>query len=111
MPDLSVLADLRDIVVIVFGIVSLVALLLFIVFTVLVGLAAWSLLKTVRRTIKDELGPILVNVQDTTKGVKGTTIFVGDTVVAPIIRVYSTVAGIRRALGVLARAGGRKGRA
>ncbi len=103
MATLSTLTDIRDIVIIVFGILGLVALTLTIVFTALIGWGAWKLLRVSRSTIQDGVGPALENATEAMKGVKGTAEFVEDSVVGPIIRVYSVMRGVRRGFGVLSR--------
>jgi hypothetical protein len=42
--------------------------------------------------------------------IRGTTSFVADTAVAPVIRLYGIVSGIRRFLSVLTGFGKRRGR-
>ena len=104
MDVLSTLTNIRDIVVIVAGITGIVALTLCIIFTVLIGWAALKLIKTTRGTVRDGLGPILDNARDTTAGVKGSTDFVAETVVRPLIKAYGVVAGVRKGLSVLGKA-------
>ena len=104
MNVLSTLIDIRDVVVIVAGIVGIVALTLTVIFTILIGLAVLRLIKAARGTIQEGLGPILENARDTTTEVKGSTDFVVNTIVRPLIKVYGIFAGIRKALGVLGKA-------
>lgn len=107
MPELSFLTNFRDIVIIVFGLVGLLALTVFLIFTVLIGFAAWKLIKAARGTITEGVGPLLENAEETARNVQGTAAFVTDTVVSPLIKVYATVAGIRRGLGMLTRVRGK----
>ena len=106
MDVLSTLTDIRDIVVIVAGIIGIVALTLCIVFTVLIGWGLLKLIKTTRGTVRDGLGPILEDARETTAGVKGSTDFLAETVVRPLIKAYGLVAGLRKALAVLGKARG-----
>ncbi len=46
--------------------------------------------------------PLLGAARQTAENVKGTTSYVSEAAVTPIIRVYGVVAGVRRAAGVLA---------
>ena len=101
MDVLSTLTDIRDTVVIVFGIVGIVALTLVILFTVLIGLAALRLIKAAKGTVTDGLAPILENARETTTEVRGSTEFVAETLVRPLIRVYGIFAGIKKGLSVL----------
>ncbi len=103
------MTDIRDLVIIVFGIVGLLALLVSLVFTIVIGLAVWGLVKAARGTIEGGIGPLLSDARETARNVRGTTTFVTDSMVAPIIRVYGVYAGVRRGLGVLGRAARRGG--
>ena len=91
--------------IIVFGITALVALLISIVFTVLIGFTSWRLLAAVRGTVRDGVSPLLQNALETARGVQGTTLFISDTLVAPLIKVYGVYAGLRRGVSILTRAG------
>ena len=104
MDPLTFIEDFRDITIIVFGITALVALTVLLIFTVLIGFAVLGLIKATRSTLRDGIGPLMNDAQETARGVKGTTEFVSDSMVRPIIRVYGVYAGLRRGLGVLGRA-------
>ena len=104
MDPLTFIEDFRDIIIIVFGITALVALTVLLIFTVLIGFAVLGLIKATRSTLRDGVGPLMNDAQETARGVKGTTEFVSDSMVRPIIRVYGVYAGLRRGLGVLGRA-------
>ena len=108
MDVLSTLTDIRDIVVIVVGIIGIVALTLSIVFTVLIGFAVLKPIRAARGTVTDGLGPILENVRETSTEVRGSTDFVAETAVRPLIKLYGMFAGIRKAFGVLGKARGGK---
>lgn len=108
MAVLSTLTDIRDIVVIVVGIIGIVTLVLSILFTVLIGLAVLKLIRATRGTVTDGIGPILENARETTTEVRGSTDFVAETLVRPLIKLYGIFAGIRKALGVLGRSRGEK---
>ena len=110
MAELSTISDIRDIVIIVVGILGVLALLVLTVFGVLIGLAVLGLIRAGRGTIRGGIAPILENARDTSREVRGSTGFVADSVVRPIIRVYGAVAGVRKALGVLGSARGGKGK-
>jgi hypothetical protein len=103
MPELSTLTNIRDIVIIIFGILGLIALALTIVFTVLIGWGVLKLLRVSRSTMREGVTPALENAQEAIKGVRGTAEFVEDSVVSPIIRVYSLFSGVRRGFGILSR--------
>ena len=104
MVPLAFIQDFRDIVVIVFGITGLVALTVVMIVTVFIGFATLGLIRAARATLRDGVGPLMSDAQETARGVKGTTEFVTDSMVRPIIRLYGVYAGVRRGLGVLGRA-------
>ena len=103
MGPLTFIEDFRDIIIIVFGITALVALTVFVIFTALIGIAVLGLIKSTKATLRDGVGPLMTDAQETARGVKGTTAFVSDSMVRPIIRVYGIYAGLRRGLGVVGR--------
>jgi hypothetical protein len=80
------------------------------VFTVLLGLASRSTLGTARDLIKNDVSPMVDNASQTVRQVRGTTAFIGETAVTPIIRVYGIVAGTRKAINVLSGMIARRGR-
>ena len=102
------LDNIRDVVIIVAGSFAVLVLVAVLVFTVVLGLASRALLSTLRSVLKDELRPLLDSAQQTVQTVRGTTSFIGEKAVSPIIRVYSVVAGARRAVGVVAGVVGRR---
>ncbi len=67
---------------------------------VLLGVAIY-LLVTIRRLLRDNLAPALDSARDLADEVRGTTEFVSETAVAPIIRVYSIVSGVRRGVSTV----------
>jgi hypothetical protein len=78
---------LRDISIIVLALVSMITL----VFLAILLFQLQGLITLLR----DEIQPILESVNDTAGTVRGTTTFVSDAVVSPMIRAASYVAGIR----------------
>lgn len=102
------LDNVRDIVIIVAGSLAVLVLVAVLVFTVVLGLASRALLKTLRSVLKDDLGPLLDSAQQTVQTVRGTTTFIGEKAVSPVIRVYGIVAGARRAVGVVTGVVGRR---
>ncbi len=102
------LDNVRDIVIIVAGSLAVLVLLAVLVITVVLGLASRALLSTLRSLLKDDLGPLLDSAQQTVQTVRGTTAFMGEKAVSPIIRVYGIVAGARRAAGVVTGVVGRR---
>ena len=102
------LDNVRDIVIIVAGSLAVLVLVAVLVVTVVLGLASRALLSTLRSLLKDDLGPLLDSAQQTVRTVRGTTTFIGEKAVSPVIRVYGIVAGARRAVGVVTGVVGRR---
>ena len=87
----------RDIVIVIGGLFfALAGLLLCVLLLVLIYLAL-----SLRRMLSENVAPAIDSARDLVDEVRGTTEFVGETTVSPIIRVYSIIAGIRRGLGTV----------
>ena len=104
------LDEVRDIVIIASGVLLFLVLLAVLIFTIVVGVAARTLLGSIQILLRGEVAPILDSLRLTLQRVEGTAAFVGETAVSPVIRVYSVVAGARRMAGVLSGVTGRKKR-
>ena len=102
------LDNTRDIVIIVAGSLTVAVLLAVLVFTVVLGLASRALLGAIRSLLKDDVSPLLESIRQTVQTVRGTTAFVGETAISPIVRVYGAVAGARRMVGVITGITGRR---
>jgi hypothetical protein len=95
-------AVLRDISIIVLALV-----------TIIIGLLLALLLFQIQSLIvllRDEIKPILHSTNETVSTVKGTTSFVSDAVVRPMIDAASMTAGVMGSLRALTRTNGRKKR-
>jgi K+ transporter len=97
---LGVLADIRDVLIIIWALLSVVALvfIIFAVWTIYSGVK--GLINMTKATVNEDVKPILSISQDSVNNVAGTTRFVSDTVAKPVIRGLSFIAGARRALAV-----------
>lgn len=98
MPELQ---EIRDIVIIAAGSMLFLVLLVMFIFTVLLGLTARSLMSTIQTLLKGEVAPLLDSIRLSAQRIQGTTAFIGETAVGPIIRVYGVFAGARRMFGAL----------
>ena len=98
---LASLADIRDIVVIVYGILGIIFFFVGIVVVVAVGLTVKGLIKHVNNLLDESVKPALHSVQEVASTVRGTTEFVGRTTVAPIAKVYGMFAGVKKGASVL----------
>ncbi|HLF78521.1 MAG TPA: hypothetical protein VJB57_13650 [Dehalococcoidia bacterium] len=104
------IADIRDIVVIVYGIIGIVFFFAAIIVLLVLGFSLKGLIKMVREMLDDSVKPTLESIKDAAETVRGTTEFVGRTAVTPIAKTYGAFAGLRRGLGVLTALGSRKGK-
>lgn len=97
-PDAT--AIIKDISVIILALESIVVLLLL---GVVIGML-WWLIQTLERKVTpilDTTNETVSNVSETVKTVRGTTVFVSDTVVSPVIKVVSYASGVKRAVQTL----------
>lgn len=99
--DIDNLQDLRDVTIVAFTIAGTVAFLVGIVLLLVVGIVALRLMFAIRNAVENGMMPALTSFRETANSVRGTTAFIADTAVSPIIRMYSFYAGVRRVLGVL----------
>jgi hypothetical protein len=70
----------------------------------IIGLALVLLIVQVARLttlIQNEIRPILISTQETLDTVRGTTAFLGNNLVDPVIKANSSLAAVRRALDLL----------
>ena len=68
---------------------------------IVVGISARGLIGTVQSLLRDDVQPTLRSARQTVDSIRGTTSFVAETAVAPVIRVYGIFSGVRRFLSVL----------
>lgn len=104
------LEELRDLIIVIWGILGIVFLAVALVLGIVVGVSARSLITTVQSLIRDDVQPALRSARQTVDSIRGTTSFVADTAVAPVIRVYGIFSGVRRFLSVLMGFGKRRSR-
>ncbi len=81
------------------------AIILLAVETIVVGVFLLILIWEIRRLINmlnSEIKPILQSVDETTRTVRGTTTFVSDNLVTPVVRVSSFASGVAQALRIIA---------
>lgn len=86
-------ATIRDIAIIIIAIQS-------IVIGVLLGLLVWQVWRLVKM-LQNEVQPIIKDAQETVNTVRGTTTFVSDNVVNPVVKTSSTLVGMRRTVSSL----------
>lgn len=89
------MAFVRDLAIILLAIESLI---IGVVLIVLI----WEV-RTLTKFLREEIKPILKSADETVRTVRGTTTFVSETVVNPVVRVSSVASGVLQALRILSR--------
>lgn len=90
-------SEWRDITIVFVGLfMALAALIL----CALLGALVY-LVFTIRRLMTDNVAPAIDSAKGALDNIRGTAEFTGETVVSPIIRVYSVVRGVRSGFGAL----------
>jgi hypothetical protein len=95
-------ATFRDWVVIFMGIAVAAFFVVALVMTIVLGLLARIVLRKTSSLLDESVKPLLGSAKQSADNVKGTTAYVSNAAVTPIIRTYGVVAGVRRAAGVIA---------
>ena len=88
-----VTATMRDIAIIIIAVQS-------IIIGVLLGVLIWQIWRLVK-IVQTEIRPIIEDTQATINTVRGTSTFVSDNVVNPVIRSSSNIARWRRTISAL----------
>ena len=89
------MAVVRDLAIILLAVESLVI-------GVLLIILVWEI-RNLAKLLREEIKPILNSADETVLTVRGTTVFVSDTFVNPMVRASSFLAGVTQALRILTR--------
>ena len=108
MPLLVTLAELRDVVIVVWGVISALFFAAALIVVLMIGFSAKGLMNMIKGMLDDSVKPTLTSVKDAADTVRGTTEFVGRSAVTPVVRAYGTVAGVKKGLSVLGGFRGKK---
>lgn len=84
---------LRDVAIIVLALVTMIT-------SILLAVLLFQL-QSLIVLLRDEIQPILLSINETTSTVRGTTTFVSDAVVTPVIKVSGYVSGVQQAIKTL----------
>jgi hypothetical protein len=95
------LEEVRDIVIIVAGSIGILMLLAGLVLTVVVGVALRALIGAAQALIREEVTPVIGSARETVESVRGTSSFMTEMLVSPVIRLYGLFKGVRRFLAIL----------
>lgn len=89
------MAFVRDLAIILLAIESLVVGVMLIVLVLEI--------RSLAKLLREEIKPILDSADETARTVRGTTTFVSETFVTPMVRASGFVSGIAQALRILTR--------
>ncbi len=98
---LVTLAEVRDVVVIIYGVMGVILMLALAIAAFGMWFAVRALTRQLRSLLDDPVRPTLEEVRRTAENVRGTSEFVSDTAVHPIIRAVAVGRGVRRGIGVV----------
>ena len=87
------MAVVRDLAIILLAVESLVI-------GVVLIILVWEI-RNLAKLLREEIKPILDSADETVRTVRGTTVFVSDTFVNPMVRVSSFVTGVTQAVRIL----------
>jgi len=91
----------RDWVIIIYGVVGILFFLIGLLILAGILWGVYSFRHIVRELVDENVKPTLVEVQKTAENVRGTSEFIADTAVSPVIKVASITRGLRRGLSAL----------
>lgn len=94
------LSEFRDVVVIVWGILSILLLAALSLSALMLTMSVKRLMRDVSSLIDINVKPVIASAQESVDNVAGTTRFIGDKAVAPIIRVRGIISAVRRGVEV-----------
>jgi hypothetical protein len=101
-PSLLWVSTFRDWVIIIMGVAVAAFFAVGLVMMLVLGILTRTLLKKTSGMIDENVKPLLDSAKQTADSARGTVTYVGESAVAPIVRTYGVVAGVRRAAGVIA---------
>ncbi len=91
---------LRDWVLIIWGLLSIIMVVMIILFVFAMWRGIKGLIGNIQVVVKDDVRPMIAISRESVNSVAGTTRFMSDTVVNPVIRAYGVLSGVRRGFGV-----------
>ncbi len=92
----------RDFVIVLYGVLGAIAFLAFIFLMLFLIWILRGVRGSIRELMEDPIKPTLEEFRKTATNVRGTSEFVTDAAVHPIIRVVSAVRGVRRGVSSIA---------
>jgi hypothetical protein len=95
------LEELRDIVIVVYGVMGILLLVVIIIAVLGLWFAVRVLTRAFAKLLDDPIRPTLHELHATARNVRGTSEFIADSTVHPLIRLLAVGRGIRRGVGML----------
>ncbi|MCL5951543.1 MAG: hypothetical protein M1132_07465 [Chloroflexi bacterium] len=92
---MAALAFVRDLAIVLLAVESLIIGIVLIVLILEV--------RSLAKLLRDEIKPILNSADDTVRTLRGTTTFVSENLVTPVVRISSFMAGVSQVFRILTR--------
>lgn len=92
------LEQLRDLVIVIYGVLGILLLLVLIVVAIGLFVIVRRLARSGQELLADPIRPTLQEFQQAAQNVKGTSEFVADRTVHPLIRTIAVVRGVKSGL-------------
>ncbi len=93
---------IRDLIIIISGCLFALVMIVSLIFVIVLGVAIAGLVGVTKGVMREQLSPTLDSARHVVDDVRGTTAFIADTTVSPIIRIYGLITGLRRGAAALA---------
>lgn len=95
------LETLRDLVIVIYGVLGIVLFIVLIAVSVGIYFMVRKLTKLAQEVVTDPVRPALDDLRATANNLRGTSEFIADRAVHPVIRTVAAVRGVKRGLGVV----------
>lgn len=95
------LETLRDLVIVIYGVLGIILFTVLIAVAVAIYFIVKKLSTLAQEVVADPLRPALNDLREAAKNVRGTSEFIADRAVHPVIRTVAAVRGVKRGLGVV----------
>jgi hypothetical protein len=96
------LSEIRDLLIVISGCLFSLVMIVSLIVLIVVGVAVAGLVSVTKSVVQEQLSPTLNSARQIVDDVRGTTSFIADTTVSPILRVYGIIGSIRRGAAALA---------
>ena len=97
----------RDWVIIVFFSIGILVGFVMLIASIAVAVAAVALLATLKNLVNEKVYPLADEAKLTVANIRGTSEFMSEKAVKPVVKMYSFAAGVKKAAGVVTGLGGK----